>query len=171
MYYWRTAKDSKLVKAHWHGPGMAVCNEVSGENDDRAVKIWVVHGSSLFRCTRAASTGVPRGRPPTSAGPTIDDDGTADLRADQDHPEGTRGPINYTDLAGDDSPDPPQEELGSEKAMDVEEQPAAAGPPGHRRPLQSRTAASGAAGVGGAAGAAADAATSCRARPRVQPEA
>ena len=24
VYYWRTAKDSKLVKAHWHGPGMVV---------------------------------------------------------------------------------------------------------------------------------------------------
>ena len=118
------------MKAHWHGPGMVVCNEVSGENDDRAVTIWVVHGSSLFRCT------------PEQLRPEFPEEGR---RRVQDKPatttaqptferirinlKCTRGPINYTDLAGDDLPDPPQEELGSESEMDVEEQPAAAGPP------------------------------------------
>ncbi len=43
--------------------------------------------------------------------------------------KGTRGPINYTDLAGDSLPDPPHEELGSDNEMEVDEQPAAAGPP------------------------------------------
>ncbi len=50
-YYWRAAKDSKLVKAHWHGPGMVVCNEVSGTDASRTRTVWVVHGPSLFRCT------------------------------------------------------------------------------------------------------------------------
>ena len=50
-YYWRAAKDSKLVKAHWHGPAMVVCNEVSGTDASRTSTVWVVHGPSLFRCT------------------------------------------------------------------------------------------------------------------------
>ena len=50
-YYWRAAKDSKLEKAHWHGPAMVVCNEVPGTDAARTSTIWVVHGPSLFRCT------------------------------------------------------------------------------------------------------------------------
>ena len=43
--------------------------------------------------------------------------------------KGTRGPINYTDLAGDEVPEPPHEELGSDNEMDVEVQPGVGPPP------------------------------------------
>ena len=137
VYYWRTAKDSKLVKAHWHGPGMVVCNEVSGTDEDRATTVWVVHGASLLRCTpeqlrpefpeesRRRTAAVPA---TTTAQPVFE--------RMRHNLRGTRGPVNFADLAGGDLPEPPDEEMGSDNdEMDVEAQAGPApGPPEPQAP-------------------------------------
>jgi hypothetical protein len=82
---------------------MVVCNEVVSTDEDRAATIWVVHGSSLLRCT------------PEQLRPEFPEEGrrrTAKVPATtmaqpvfermRRNLSGVRGPVNYTDLAGGD---------------------------------------------------------------------
>ena len=126
-YYWRAAKDSKLVKAHWHGPGLVVCNEVSGTDASRTSTIWVVHGPSLFRCTpeqlRPEFPAEARRREekePTAATavPTFER-----LRAGL---QGVRGPVNFHDLAHEG--EKPDVEIGSDNEMEQDVPDVPAGP-------------------------------------------